>query len=324
MSADTDALGKAMGLSLRDYSGPELQAAFTAIHETLGTSLVANILQSGLLAVRNHITLEEWDASSKAIRKAIKSISVDKKPTPPKKQPKATPMDVDEPQSLDIQPIRIFEPFHPDYIPSELVSNIFTFMDAKSHGEFETCNKRLLIISRNPSSNLYFGDDFENYAYAYENLGPYECPAVQWAGRLKATDNFGHIMSKAHRFRLLKGLSLCLYVDGEVFENTPSHTLDEAMFSLLSSASKNVEDLIIKGEFHDYRSQVENTFRNSLSSDDVPVLPKLTRLRQVFVISFPSIFFPPPSFFFFFLPRTKNNNKKKQNSKRSPQVFLAS
>ncbi len=170
MSDNTDVLGKAVSVSLKDLRGEEVNAAILALHETIGTSLIASIIQTGLLTHRTQITLDKWDEAIKSMKKAIASVPSPKLPKPPlpsnpppppsptKKQSQQipTPMDVDDPLDVDEpldappkeEPKKPFEPFQETYIPSDLISEIYKYLDSISHGSFETCNKRLLIIWR--------------------------------------------------------------------------------------------------------------------------------------------------------------------------------
>ncbi len=116
--------------------------------------------------------------------------------------------------------IRIFHPFHPDYLPNELISKLFSFLDNKSHGDLETCNKRMLIISRNPSSNLFLGGTLDTCLSSMDESGHLllgRCPTLRWALSLKERDTLEDIMAKAHQFKRVK--RLCLLGDNALPEN---------------------------------------------------------------------------------------------------------
>ncbi len=162
-------LGKALSVNLKRLRDEELEAAIGALQQSLGAALMGSIIQAGLL----------FNEAPKSIKKAIRSVPLPLPPPlpPPPSPPKNTitspsePMDVDGDEPLDSPKKEnkpIFSPFHENYFPTDLISQIFTYLDSRSHGNLETCNKRLLIISRNPSSNLFFGCHFEGPFYSDE------------------------------------------------------------------------------------------------------------------------------------------------------------
>ncbi len=275
MASDTDVLGKAVSVNLRGLRDDELSAAIEAIQKVVGTSFMVCVIQSGLLSLRHQITVEKWEALIKSSEKAIATVPPPPKPSPipspPSKSPSLRspqPMDVDEtspspkdskpPKTIKKEPI-IFQPFDDNYTPKDLVSQIYPYLDYKSHGALETCNKRLLIISRNPSSNLFLGYRFDRNSS--------KCSTAQWVGTVKEADPLHYIMEKTHRFKHLK--RLCVY-------NTDSSKWRKAMYCLLKACGRHVEEFVIcGGSTKDWRDDLEE----SLHSKDLLPLPKLKKLR---------------------------------------------
>ncbi len=303
MSHATDVLGKAVSVDLDDLRYDELSAAICALQKVMGVTLMTNIIKNGLLLTRRKITLGKWDDALKSMKKAIKSV-----PPPPKKEspppslkstsprPRllAEPMDVDEavppsplcesPKSPPPSPKPIVHFFDDGYFPTELISKLFTYLDSRSHGYLENCNKRLLIISRNPSSNLFLGCHFEGGFYRSDySTHPLLCPSIQFALKVKVQDPLERIKATTHRFEQLKRLTLCndgLNVTDEVWERLGSAVSDEwlkiGMFPLLHASERHVEELVIcEHSMYDMRKK---PFQ-SLHSDDISVLPNLKHLR---------------------------------------------
>ncbi|MCP4986431.1 MAG: hypothetical protein GY928_10325 [Colwellia sp.] len=73
MSEYTDVLGKALSYTLEGLRKEELEAAISGLHESVGTSILACAIQTGLLTIRTQLTLEEWDDAIDSMKKAIAS-----------------------------------------------------------------------------------------------------------------------------------------------------------------------------------------------------------------------------------------------------------
>ncbi len=298
MSHATDVLGKAVSVDLEDLRYDELSAAICALQKTMGIALMATIIKNGLLLTRRKITLEKWDDALKSMKKAIKSVPPPpKKPSPPPSPKSPPPQRLAEPKDVDesipspprspspsSQPKQVINFFDDDYLPTELVSKIFTYLVSRSHGSFETCNERLLIISRNPSSNVSLGCHFEGRFYRSDYLENLTlCPSIQLALRRTSDEPLEQIMATTHRFRHLKRLTLC-NEDSEIWRYMYSSDwwVAPIMFSLLKSCEKHVEELVITQE-SDWDSS-PLTHVQSLHSPDISPLPNLRRLRLLLFV----------------------------------------
>ncbi len=230
MSENTDVLGKALSYTLEGLRKEELDAAILGLHKSVGTSSLACVIHTGLLTIRTKLTLEEWDDAIKSMKKGIASVPPVVPPPKLSSVPQfsnsiplhsnsslnsamSTPMDVDEP--LEKTPKKkecakiAFQPLSEMVTPKDLISKFFTYLDAGSHAALETCNKLLLIISRNPSSTLVLGRTFEGFfCFMKMYSSPSCCPSMQWVLNLNPKQCLEGIMTAAHRFRHLRKLSV--------------------------------------------------------------------------------------------------------------------
>ncbi len=154
MSADTDALGKCLSLGLCSLEKETVLAACSALQESLGFSTLAKIIHCGILSIRSQLTIEDLEKARKAINQAKKD-TISTKP-----QAKSQPL-----PAKSKNPIKIARPFDDNNFPDDLIISLFNYLDHKSHVSFANVSKRMLIISRNPSSLLKFGLHFESYFY---------------------------------------------------------------------------------------------------------------------------------------------------------------
>ncbi len=165
--------------------------------------------------------------------------------------------------------------------PTDLIIQLFIYSNSRSHRNLETRNQRLLIISRNPSSNLFLGCHFEGLFYSDEYEGkPQLCPAMQWISRLNNEVHLERIMAKTHRFKRLRKLSIFNKAIDTRHEFKSLKLIlpkfNVGAYALVRASEKHLEELVITG--NPMRYSGDEQF-HSLRSKDLQLLPKLRCLR---------------------------------------------
>ncbi len=271
MSDQTDVLGKALCANLNNVRRPEeLEEAVSGLQAVIGAPLTASIMQTGLLVRRTEISLENWDSILSGMKKAVPP------PPAPKNESKES-MDADEELNSipKAAPKVSLTPFNEDYMPTELIIDMFHFLDSRSHGSFETCNKRLSVISRNPSSNLSLGCHFEGASYEVDSA---ICPSFQFCLGINSDEPLCRSMAKGHRYKRLKKLTLFPDANDTVIDDpdVDFKRFHIGTYVLLKSCEQRVEELVLDCM---YDSDIPSTPWPSICSPDLIPPPHLKRLR---------------------------------------------